>query len=119
MLTVARRFLLVLVAFALVGGTTTQLARSAQYGAVMVMTGVPCDMAMPGHAAKDTKPMMPCKGMTPACIKQIGCVASTALPERLTSNDFSAQNDPVVYWTASSRLDGLARKPDLLPPRTA
>ena len=118
MLTVARRFLLMLVAFALVGGTTMQLARSAQYGAMMVTAGVPCDMAMPAPAAEKTKPMMPCKGITPDCIKQMGCAATAALPARLSSSGFAAHYSPVIYWTASSRLDGLAREPEPFPPRT-
>jgi hypothetical protein len=119
MLTVARRFLLILIAFALVGGTTMQLARSTQYEAVLVTAGVPCDMTMPAPAAEKTKPMMPCKGMTPDCIKQMGCVESSALPSRLNSSDFATHYSPVIYWTASSRMDGLIRKPDPFPPRTA
>src|ERR1700722_12179734 len=84
MLKVVRRFLILLIAFAVVGGTTTELARSAQYGAPMTMAGMPCDMAMP--ASGDTKPMPPCKGMTPDCIKLMGCVTVTALPARFPTH---------------------------------
>ncbi len=112
-----RRFLVVLVAFAIIGGTPSQLARSAEYG--MVAIGMPCDMMMSGQAADGhAKPMAPCKTMTVDCIKQIGCVADIALPARFASLEVVAHHTSVDYWAAWSKLASLVREPEPLPPRT-
>lgn len=117
-----RHFLLVLVAFALVSGTTAEFARvaqAAQYVAPMTMDGVPCNMAMPMSASGDTKPMAPCKSMTPDCLKLMGCVTVTALPARYTTHAIVVQYGVVDYPTFSSELTGLDHRPDPFPPRTA
>jgi hypothetical protein len=118
MLKVAHRLLLVLIAFAIVGGTTMQLAQSAQSIAPMTMAGMPCDMMMPAAAADHGKPMAPCKGMTPDCIKQMGCVTDIALPARFVSHAFAAHFTTVDYWSALSKLATLVCTPEPLPPRT-
>jgi hypothetical protein len=118
MLKVAHRLLLVLIAFAIVGGTTTELAQSAQYAAPMTMAGMPCDMMMPAGDADQGKPMAPCKGMTPDCIKMMGCVTAVALPARFVSHEFVAHFTAVDYWSTSSETAELVRTPEPLPPRT-
>jgi hypothetical protein len=115
---VFRHFLFVLIAFAIVGGTTTQLAQSAQYAAPMTMAGMPCDMMMPAAGADHDKPMAPCKGMTPDCIKVMGCVTTAALSARFVSHEFAAKFTTVNYWTALSTLADLVSTPEPLPPRT-
>ncbi len=117
MLKALRRFLVVLVAFAVIGGTMSQLAWSAEYS--MVAVGTPCDMMMPaqaddGHSA----PMAPCKMMGVNCLKQLGCVADTALPARFASLDAVAHHTSVNYWATWSNLAGVVREPEPLPPRT-
>ncbi len=62
--------------------------------------------------------MMPCKGMTPDCIKQMGCVTDAALPARLVSTAFAAHFTVVDYWSALAELTDLVRTPEPLPPRT-
>lgn len=84
-----------------------------------VMADMPCDMAMPMADAGHGAPMAPCKGMTPECIKQMGCVTNTALPIRLADNDTSFVFSPVTYWSARFLMAGVARTPEPLPPRTA
>jgi hypothetical protein len=96
MIRILRHVLFVLITFAIVGGTTGQLAQSAQYAT----------------------PMAPCKGMTPDCIKVMGCVTDVALPARLISHEFAAQFTTVNYWTAVSALADLVSTPEPLPPRT-
>ena len=123
MLKAAHRFLIVLIAFAMVGGTTEQLARSAQYAEPVTMAGMPCDMEMPAAGAEHGTPLtlgngMPCKGMTPDCIKQMGCVTVTALPAQIGSNEIAVRFSAVDYWMAGSKLAGLVREPEPLPPRT-
>ena len=117
----AYRLLLTLIVFAVSGWPTVQLAPTAVPVAQAVMADMPCDMAMPmadtGHGA----PMAPCKGLTPECIKQMGCVANAALPVRLLDADAYAvfTFSPVTYWSGWSSMAGVAREPEPLPPRTA
>jgi hypothetical protein len=118
MLRALRQFLLVLIAFAIVGGTTAQLARSAQYAAPMTMTGMPCDMTAMAAGADHDKPMMPCHGMTPDCIKQMGCITDTGLLARPFSDEIVVHASAVDYWTAWPKLAGLTQEPEPLPPRT-
>ncbi len=112
-----RRILLLLVAFAIIGGTTSEVARSAEYGGLMAMAGMPCGMAMPASIAGDTKPM-PRKGMTADCIKQMGCVTATALPAPFLTHASTVRYSAVDYWTPVIRLAGLIHEPEPLPPRT-
>lgn len=114
-----RHLVLLLVAFALVSGTTAELASAAQYVAPMTMDGMPCNMAMPMSASGDTKPVAPCKGMTSDCLKLMGCVTVTALPARYTTHAIVVQYGVVDYPTFSSELTGLDHRPDPFPPRTA
>jgi hypothetical protein len=118
MIRILRHVLFVLITFAIVGGTTGQFAQSAQYATPMTMAGMPCDMVMPADGADHGKPMAPCKGMTPDCIKVMGCVTDVALPARLISHEFAAQFTTVNYWTAVSALADLVSTPEPLPPRT-
>ena len=113
-----RQLLLVLIAFAFVGGTSAQLARSAEMAAPMTMAGMPCDMMMSHAGMHDDKPNSPCKGMTPDCIKQMGCVTDAALLARAVSLDVVAHYSDVDYWSAWSMLADFVREPEPLPPRT-
>ena len=116
MLKVAHRFLLVLIVFAVIGGPTGHLAQSAPS---MTMADTPCYMAMPMADAGHGAPMAPCKGMTPECIKQMGCVVDVALPARLADIGAVFAFSPVTYWSARSLMAGVAREPERLPPRMA
>ena len=110
-----RQLLLVLIAFAFIGGTSSQLARSAEYATPMVMSGLSsCDMMM----SQDDKPVTPCKGMTSDCIKQMGCVTDAALPARAVNLDIAVHFSSVDYWSAWSTLADFVREPEPLPPRT-
>ncbi len=96
-----------------------QLAQSGQSIAPMTMAGMPCDMMMPAADADHGEPMMPCKGMTPDCLKHMGCVTDAALPAPLVSNEVVVHFSTVYYWPARSKLASLTRTPEPLPPRTA
>ncbi|MEI9986960.1 MAG: hypothetical protein WDN69_29640 [Aliidongia sp.] len=120
MLRLLRHALFLLVAVAFVGGTTTNFARSAQYGSTLAGTAMPCDMAMPASASGDTKSMQPCKGIiTPDCIKLMGCVSVNALPVHFLTHESTIQYSEIDYWTSVSKLDSLDPEPEPLPPRTA
>ena len=113
-----RQILLVLIAFAFIGGTSSQLAHSAEYAAPMMTAGMPCDMMMSHAGMPDEKPLPPCKGMTPDCIKQMGCVTDAALPARTVNLDIAVHFSNVDYWSAWSTLADFVREPEPLPPRT-
>ena len=115
----ARRLLAVLLVFALIGAPSAHLAQSSGYAAPMTMADMPCDgMASVADAGQGT-PMAPCKGLTPDCIKQMGCVVDVALPARLPGADVAVAFSTVAYWSAGSAMAGLVRAPEPLPPRTA
>lgn len=126
MLKIAHCLLLVIVAFALVGATSIQLAQSARFAASEASAGMPCDMMMQMDAAAGQTmadegqgtPMAPCKGMTPDCIKQMGCITDPGFPARLTVTDFSVPSILVSYWYSRSVMAGLHRIPEPMPPRT-
>lgn len=118
MLRMGRRFLLALIVFALVGGTTPHLALATANSAYMSVATMPCDMAMPGMDAGHDKPMLPCKGLTPDCIKQMGCVAKTALVPHFIDFERPTQGRLVDYWPTRSNLAGSVHVPEPLPPRS-
>lgn len=126
MLKIAHRLLLVIVAFALVGATSIQLAQSARFAASDASAGMPCDMmmqmdAVAGQTMADEgqgTPMAPCKGMTPDCIKQMGCITDVGFPARLTVAGFSVTSIQVSYWHSRPAMMGLANTPEPMPPRT-
>lgn len=114
-----RHILLLLVASALVGGTTSELAQAA-YGPVAAMADMPCDMTMPISASgDDAAPMTPCKGMTADCIKQMGCVTVAALPVPFITHESAVQYGAIDYWASHPKLVSLDHEPEPLPPRTA
>jgi hypothetical protein len=120
MLKAAYRILLVLIVFAVIGGPVVRLAQPpAASMAPMAMADMPCDMAMPVADAGHGAPMAPCKGMTPECIKQMGCVANAALPIWLVDDETTFAFSLVAYWSARSEMTGMAQEPEPLPPRTA
>jgi hypothetical protein len=112
-----RQFFLVLIAFAVIGGQSSQLARSAETMTTMAAAGMPCDMMMP-HRAADHDNQMPCKGLTPDCIKQMGCIVDAALPARFVAVTPAVHSGEVAYWPARSSLADFVRDPEALPPRT-
>ena len=120
MLRLFRHVLLLLVAVAVIGGTTSELARAAKYGPVAAMADMPCDMTMPSAmSGDDAKPMAPCKGMTPDCIKQMGCVTVQALPAHFSAHESAVEYGAVDYWASHGELVSLDHEPEPIPPRTA
>lgn len=117
-LSVLRQALCVLIAVAVVGGTTAQLARAAQHLAPVAVVGMPCDMDMPMADTAQDPATMPCKGMTTDCIKQLGCVADVAMSARLAGIEPASLSEPVGYWSAGFDRASFVSTPEPLPPRT-
>ncbi len=118
MLKSAHRLMLALIVFAMTGGLTMHLAQPLQVMAPATMADMPCDMMARVTDVGHSAPMLPCKGMTPDCIKQIGCVVDVALPVRLASADAAVTFSAVDYWSTWSEMVGVVRAPEPLPPRT-
>ncbi len=116
MIRILRQFLFTLIALAVVGGTTSQLARSAEYATAMIGE-MPCDMALTIVGGDQGNPMAPCKGLTPDCIKQMGCVTDVALPARFPVGETTARFATVAYWDVRSISAGVVTQPEPLPPR--
>lgn len=112
-----RQLLLMLIAFAFIGGTSARLARPADDAAPMMMGGMPCAMMMSQPGIQHDSPTPPCKGMNADC-KQICCVTDAALPTRTVNLDIAANFSSVDYWSAWSRLADFVPEPEPLPPRT-
>lgn len=114
----ARHLLAILIAFAIVGGTSLQLTQAARFAATEMSAAMPCDQMMGMAASGHSVPMVPCKAMTPDCIKQMGCVTDVALPVRLTRSDAAIGFSMVVYWSARFGMVSVDSIPEPLPPRT-
>lgn len=79
--------------------------------------GMPCDMMMPQTGANHDQ-QMPCKGLTPDCIKQMGCIADVALPTCFFAVTPAIHSGEVAYWPERSGLADFLNNPEPLPPRT-
>lgn len=72
--------------------------------------------AMPG--SHPSKPM-PCTGITPDCVKWMGCIGSPNLPTPAGAVSAPVEHVHVAYLMMSSAGDGVSIEPDLLPPIVA
>lgn len=77
-----------------------------------------CPRMAADHPGTGMPKQMPCKGIMPDCVKQMGCIGSPNLPSRIAELQTSASYSSVIYWPLTERRAGIATRPDLLPPRT-
>jgi hypothetical protein len=93
-------------------GATVQAAPT--YAANAGMSGSSMNGMMHEHDSPGDK--MPCKGMLPNCITDIGCIFLVSLP----APDFTLATMPawsvVIYDNASEAVRGRTIKPALGPP---
>ena len=108
---------MVLTAFAFLGGATLQAmsVEKAQTGQAM-QANMPCDQ-MAGMM-QNTNPggQAPCKGITPDCIKQMGCIGIPSLPSGHTLSK-PVTYAAIRYSQPQQRLQSVSPEPDLFPPR--
>jgi hypothetical protein len=112
---ICRHILILLIVIASLGGAVQAQPslQSADGAGEMAAMDMVCDQMTGMDAVRD----MPCKGITPECVKQMGCVTIPALAERFAANIVSVSYTRVVYALQTSDAEGLSHKPDLLPPR--
>jgi hypothetical protein len=107
-----RRILALLIVTAYVGATTLQVApvfaASAEAGSSS-MNGMMHEHDSPGEK-------MPCKGMLPNCVTDLGCIFLVSVPTP-DLNLFTVTTwSSVIYHNASEALRGRTIKPALGPP---
>ena|SRR5258707_613576 len=112
------RLILALTIPAFLVGMTLQLlppkAALAAVGTAAVSGDCP-HMAMPPPDAGASH-TMPCKGMDPECVKQMGCLGTPSLPLRFSASFVPFAYGKVAYWSPSISRDGRSIEPDLFPP---
>ncbi|MBI3514894.1 MAG: hypothetical protein HY060_12655 [Proteobacteria bacterium] len=119
-----RRAAIVLTGLAFLGGATVQalppndlLPASAQDPMTVMADCGHMDM-QPAQHSGSTKPM-PCTGVTPDCLKWMGCIGFPSLPMPLGLAGAPVEYGRVAYWLAAAFSDGVSVEPDLLPPIAA
>jgi hypothetical protein len=107
-----RRILTLLIVAAYIGATMFQVAPT--YAANADATRSSMNGMMHEHDGQDDK--MPCKGMLPNCVTDIGCIFLVSLPAPdLTLVALTAWSS-VIYDNTSEGLRGRTIKPALGPP---
>jgi len=108
-----KRLSIVLLAIAFVLGTTAQVVPRA-FASSMAETH---HAGMSRHGAMPMSGMgAPCKGMTPACIDEMGCVIVIALPASPAAVLVPVLWAAVVYLHPAATFDGRVVEPELFPP---
>ncbi len=63
--------------------------------------------------------LMPCKGIMPDCVKQMGCIGSPGVASRSAETQRRVSYTKAIYWSRVEEHTGLSIEPDLFPPRTS
>jgi hypothetical protein len=106
-----RRILALLIVTAYAGATMPQVAPTFAANA-----GLSSSMAGMMHQQDGQNDKMPCKGMLPNCMTDIGCIFLVTLPTRDVDLFTRTSWSSVTYDTASDASRGRTIKPALGPP---
>jgi len=107
-----RRLFAILLAVAFFSASMLQVMPAVAMPAGMNMSMSATD----GGGTQDTQPM-PCKGMTPACMTDQGCIFMIGMPVPAAPAAVDLAWAPVTYhWPSVEVADGRTRAPDLRPP---
>jgi hypothetical protein len=116
-----RRLVVALSVLAFVSGMTVQAVPSAVALGLSSMAGdakadPECPrMAMEHHGDRVPVPL-PCKGIMLDCVKQMGCLGTPALPDRIDAVSRPVMYGVVAYWSPCAELSGRDVAPDPFPP---
>ncbi|MSP00454.1 MAG: hypothetical protein EXR07_05300 [Acetobacteraceae bacterium] len=92
---------------------------SASASQVMPILAQPmgAGMTMAAHDGNSDSPPMPCKGTTPTCIVDPGCIFMIGVPVPASRAAVLLTWSPVSYQSPAATIeDGRIRAPDLRPP---
>jgi hypothetical protein len=107
-----RRILALLIVTAYIGATVLQVAPT--YAANTGMSS--SSMAGMTHEPDGQTDKMPCKGMLPNCVTDIGCIFLVTVPTPDLNLFTTTTWSSVIYDNASEALRGRTIKPALGPP---
>jgi hypothetical protein len=107
-----RRILVLLIVTAYVGATVFQVAP------VFAASAATGSAAMNGmmHEQDGQSEKLPCKGMLPGCVTDIGCIFLVSVPTPDLTLVTTTTWSSVIYDNASDALRGRTIKPALGPP---
>jgi hypothetical protein len=105
-----RRILAVLIVIAYVGATLFQIAPT--YAAYMSSSSMSGMM----HEQDGQGDKMPCKGMRPGCVTDLGCIFLVSLPAPNVALFTVTAWSSVIYAGSSQSLRGRSIQPALGPP---
>src|SRR5216683_7637658 len=101
---VVRRLIALLSVLAFVSGMTTQAMPSAEaFGLTKANSATAkaepeCPRMAMDHSDRGVPKPLPCKGIMPDCVKQMGCLGSPSLPERSDAVYEPVSYRIVAYW---------------------
>src|SRR5216683_3807361 len=112
------RLITILTAFAFILAMSVQVVPSAEaLGLTPVAKAADVDEHCPRMAAEHPDqgmpPLMPCKGIMPDCVKQMGCIGSPGVPSRAAEMQRRVLYTNVTYWSLAEQRTGLSVEPDL------
>ena len=108
-----RRFLALLIVTAYLGATVFQVAPVYAANADMSSSSSMNGMMHEQHGQGEK---MPCKGMLPNCMTDIGCIFLVSVPTPDLNLFTTTTWSSVIYHNASEALRGRSIKPALGPP---
>jgi hypothetical protein len=119
---IVQRLIAVLTAVAFVLAMSVQAIPSAEaLGLTSVAKVADMDEHCPRMAAEHPDQglpqLMPCKGIMPDCVKQMGCIGSPSVPSRSAEMQRRVSYTTVTYWSLAEERTGRSIEPDLFPPR--
>ena len=107
-----RRILVLLIVTAYVGATTLQVAPTHAANAHMSSSSMNGMM----HEQDGSGGTMPCKGMLPGCVTDLGCIFLVSLPAPNVALFAVTAWSSVIYAGSSQSLRGRSIQPALGPP---
>ena len=107
-----RRILALLIVTAYVGATMFQVAPT--YAANAAMSSSSMNGMM--HEQDGQGDKMPCKGMLPGCVTDLGCIFLVSVPAPYLTLVTMTAWSSVIYTGSSESLRGRSIKPALGPP---
>ena len=111
-----RRVLVALTIIAFAGGMTLQLLPPKEALTASHTAAPDCSHMAAMQAKTGSAPAMPCKGMDPECVKQMGCLGTASLPLPQPATPIVFAYHKVAWWLPTSSPSGRSIEPALLPP---